>query len=133
MDIDEIRRLLPNYKINKYHKVYHIDMDNDHRPYVRNYSVSISKISSVIDKIIVMHNNYKIIIEFLLLNNFKLQSEYYVKTINNENIYIGVDLYKWYYIIRNRKEKCFTSDGLITHLRKILDLESLNKPVIKNE
>ena len=38
MNIDEIRRLLPNYKINKYHDDYRIDMDNDHSPYVRNYS-----------------------------------------------------------------------------------------------
>jgi hypothetical protein len=132
MDIDEIRRLLPNYKINKYNEVYHISI-NDGNSYVRNYSVEISKISSVIDKIIDMYNNYKMIIEFLLLNNFKQLYEYYTRTINDENIYIGVDLYKWHYIIRNKKEKCFTSNDLITHLRKILDLESLNKPVIKNE
>ena len=133
MNIDEIRRLLPDYKITKYHDDYRIDMDNDHNPYVRSYSIEISKISSVIDKIIVMHNNYKMIIEFLLLNNFKLQSEYYIKTINNEDNIVTANLYNWYYVIRGGKEMRFTSDGLITHLRKILDLESLNKPVIKNE
>jgi hypothetical protein len=130
MNIDEIRRLLPDYKITKYHDDYRIDMDNDHNPYVRSYSIEISKISSVIDKIIVMHNNYKMIIEFLLLNNFKLQSEYYIKTINNEDNIVTANLYNWYYVIRGGKEMRFTSDGLITHLRKILDLESLNKPVI---
>ena len=97
------------------------------------FAVSISKISSVIDKIIDMHNNYKMIIEFLLLNNFKLQNGYYIKTINNEDNIVTANLYDWYYVIRGGKEMRFTSDGLITHLSKILQLESLNKPVIENE
>jgi hypothetical protein len=71
------------------------------------------------------------VVEFLLLNNFEPQYEHYIKTINNEVIYIEIGLYTYYYINSDSDEMCITSDGLITHLRKILDLESLNKPVIK--
>jgi len=133
MDIDEVRRLLPNYKIIRYQNVYQISINDGNSPYVRNYSVEISKISSVIDKIIDMYNNYKMIIEFLLLNNFKQLYEYYTRTINNEDIYIEMGVYNWRYVVRDGKEMHFTSNDLITHLRKILDLELLNKPVIKNE
>lgn len=134
MDIDEIRSLLPNYIIHKYaDNYYNIVIDDKIRSYSKNFIITISKINSVIDKIIDIYDNYKMVVEFLLLNDFEPQYEHYTRTINEKTIYIEIGLYTYYCISFDCDETCFTSDGLITHLRKILDLESLNKPVIKNE
>lgn len=134
MDIDEIRKLLPNYIIHKnVDNYYNIVIDDKIRSYSKNFVITISNINLFIDKIIDICDNYKMVVEFLLLNDFEPQYEHYTRTINEKVIYIEIGLCAYYCVNAGGDETCFTSYGLITHLRKILDLESLNKPVIKNK
>lgn len=122
MNIDRLKVLLPDYTIYAFHGSIHIKLD-----IFLNVIESKKYILDNIDKIIDVHNSRKMIHEFLTLNNFANIRHYY--KYKNITIYVNLTNYEY---CSDTEEHDFSSMELIEHMRKILDLESLNKQVIKN-
>ena len=123
MDINYIQQLLPNYEV--------FTPPNSTNIYILGkFGETVifkgDQTYEYIESIIDVHNTYKYVIEFLLLNNFvcKLpENNIYINYNNNINIRISPNCYHY-------KFKTYSSQELLSLLREELDLNSLNKQVI---
>lgn len=123
MDINYIQQLLPNYEV-------FTPLTSTNIYILGKFGETVifksDQTYEYIESIIDVHNTYKYVIEFLLLNNFvcKLpENNIYINYNNNISIRISPNGYHY-------KFKTYSSQELLSLLREELDLDSLNKQVI---
>lgn len=130
MNIEQLRELLPNFVIERGIR----NRINLNVPGISNQiSEYLSTIISKIDDYVLFNDNYKMVDEFLKLNDFTFDIfNGYSKIIDEMDI-IRICIIRYrYYIDDNDREidGFYTPNELIICIRKLLDLESLNKPLI---
>lgn len=118
MDIEELQQLLPKCKIKKFGTGYFVDF----------LGLSYHAHYSHFDDIISIHNSMDIIVPFLLANDFIFVNEH---TYKHYMLGYRVIINLSHYLVKNDDNSIMFNgnpEDTLTYLRKLLNIDSMNKP-----